>query len=170
MLVVIDLQEAYLDTFCKEKNEFRRLLRYLKKRIREAKESKEIIINLTHFEDGCTIPEVLEMYKNYKYLHFLGKDGYNGAECLSCFLERKKIQNEEIYLSGAFLDICILDTWKGLRKLGYRVMPVDDRLAMATTNNWRKLKKYPKKYRIRNDREKGNVSRGLPRGDREKLY
>jgi len=146
MLVVIDLQEYYLPEFQEDQERFDKLIGKLSARIRQAKEEEEIIVNLTCFEDGCTLPQVLEMGEGYKHRHFLAKCDFDGSSSLHGFISRKELLPEKIELCGAFMDVCVLDTWKGLRKLGYDVAPVDESLTICTPSNWREIKGYPKGY------------------------
>lgn len=118
----------------------------LEKRIQQARESKELVVNLSYFGDGFTLPEVIELIKTSNQSFFLGKEKEDGSNSIHCFCKRKKIHPEKIELCGAFLDVCILETWKGLKLLEYNVLPVNTDLAIATGNNWRNIKRYPDGY------------------------
>jgi len=156
MLVIIDLQDYYMPQFEKQRDKFSLLLEKLSNRIKKAKGRKETVINLTYREDGFTIPEVLEMGKGYGCRHFLLKQKFDGSEELHRFICEESQECKEIELCGAFEDVCVLDTWNGLRKLGYNVLPVEEDLTIATLDNWRKIKKYPDGY-LRRGNAKGRL-------------
>ena len=146
MLVVIDIQEYYLREFEKQKQMFNRFIETLEKRIQQAKKEEEIVINLTCFLDGFTLPEVLQLLENYKHRFFLGKEEMDGSNSLHEFFQRKKLSPKKIELCGAFRDICVLETWKGLKKLNYNLVPVKKDLSIPTSTNWKKIITYPKGY------------------------
>ncbi len=118
----------------------------ISKRIQQEKE--ELVINLTHFQDGPTLPEVTELINSTNNNYHLYKDSEDGSSSLQAFFKRKyiRVKEIEIELCGCFRDVCILETWKGLRRLNYLVTPIKKNLTVATTTNWRKLKGYPKGY------------------------
>lgn len=143
MLVIIDLQEFYLPYLYKQETQFKSLLENLEKRIDRSKRECETIVNLTCDMEGITIPEVLEMISGYKKTFFLYKKGFDGSTQLHDFLQGRK---EEIELAGIFMDVCLLQTWKSLKKMGYKVLPVSKDLTIKTRDNWRKVKSFPKGY------------------------
>jgi len=146
VLVIIDIQEYYLREFEKQKQIFNRFIETLEKRIQQAKKEEEIVINLTCFLDGFTLPEVLQLLGNYKRRFFLGKEEMDGSDSIHGFFERKKLSPEKIELCGAFRDVCVLETWKGLKKLNYNLVPIKKDLSIPTTTNWRKITTYPEGY------------------------
>lgn len=118
----------------------------LEKRIEEARTCQEIVVNLTHFQDGFTMPEVIQLIKSCNNSFFLGKEKEDGSGSIHCLCKRKKIKPETIELSGIFKDVCVLETWKGLKRLNYNVLPVNEKLVMPTSSNWRNIKTYPEGY------------------------
>lgn len=164
MLVVIDLQDHYIKEFLKQETHWDHLLVRLQERIVEAAKSKELIINLTCWEDGCTVPEVLSILKAYKRLVYLQKEDFDGSKELKLFIETKNLQDEPIELCGAFKDVCVLETWKGLKRSGYKIQPVDPSLVIETNNNWRQIGSFPKNYEKVRETKKTSVSKKRKKG------
>jgi nicotinamidase-related amidase len=146
MLVLIDLQDYYLPNFYAQEEIFESLLENLDQRLSEAKQRGEIVINLICQTDGVTIPQVLEMLKKHGEHRIICKDEFDGSEELDYFLKRNNLQDENIELVGAFRDVCVLDTWRGLKSLGYKVLPVKESLTIPTQDNWRKIERFPDGY------------------------
>lgn len=146
MLVIIDVQEYYIDEFQRQKKNFEEMIVGLAERVRLARECCEPVINLTHFGDGFTLPEVIELVKSVKRRFFLGKEQEDGSQSVHCLCQRKNINPGRIELCGAFRDVCVLETWKGLKRLEYNVTPVKNKLTIATGSNWRNIQKYPDGY------------------------
>ena len=159
MLVIVDLQEQYLRQFLKREPEWEKFLVKLDKRVFKAKDSMEVIINLTCQIDGMTIPAVLEMINDYPLKYGIDKADFDGSEEIIRFIDRKKMPFKSIELCGAFKDICVLDTWKGLKLKGYSVLPVQEDLVIETLSNWREIHAYPEGY----------IRPGLAREPRESL-
>lgn len=146
MLIIIDIQEYYLDEFRKQQNKFNKMIAGLRKRIQQARRIDELVVNLTCFDDGVTIPEILKLIADYPNKVFLGKGNYDGSTSLKGLFEIKGIRPKSIELCGVFKDVCVLETWKGLKKLGYNVSSINANLTLATSSNWRKIEKYPEGY------------------------
>jgi hypothetical protein len=123
----------------------------LRKRIQQAIKKEEIVINLTCFEDGFTLPEVLELIKPSNRSYFLGKRIFDGSMSIHSFIKREKISPENIELCGCFRNVCILETWKGLRKLNYSVLPINKNITLKTTLDWRGECTYPEGYLLEDD-------------------
>ncbi len=134
MLVVIDIQECYIREFQRQKKKFNTMMAGLSNRIQQARDNEELVINLTHFEDGFTLPEVIELVKSCKGSFFLGKEEMDGSAALHYSYQRKEIKPDYIELSGVFRNVCVLKTWKGLKNLGYNVLQVDKELTMSTSS------------------------------------
>lgn len=146
MLVIIDIQEYYISEFQKQSKSYDMMIAGLQERVRMARETKEVVINLTHFLDGFTMPEVIELVKTCNPSFFLGKEEEDGSSSIHTFCQNKKINPGRIELCGVFRDVCVLETWKGLKRFGYCVLPVNEGLTLATSLNWRKIEKYPDGY------------------------
>jgi nicotinamidase-related amidase len=151
MLVIIDLQDYYLDEFMEQRERYDSLIEKLQVRVKEAMLKREPIINMTCWHDGCTLPEVSEMIRGYAYKRHVGKTEFDGSQELHHILKMGSLDTSEIELCGAFKDVCVLDTWKGLKGLGYNVLPVDDDLVIPTPKNWRGISVYPDGYLRRRD-------------------
>lgn len=146
MLVLIDLQESYLEDFLHNRGRWGKFLKNLRERVRQAKESKETIVNVTSERDGLTVPCIYRMFKNYPLRYGIDKLDFDGSLELQSLISEKNIQTKNIELCGAFRDVCVLETWKGLKKKGLPVLPIEKSLTLPTTDNWRGINAYPKGY------------------------
>lgn len=146
MLVIIDLQEQYFKDFLKKEEEWEAFLERLNHRVQDAKESMEVVINMTSQMDGMTIPAVLEMFRDYPLRFGVCKDDFDGSKEIEDFIKRKKIPYKNIELCGAHKDVCVLDTWKGLKEKNLPVLPVREDLVIETLDNWRRIDVYPEGY------------------------
>jgi nicotinamidase-related amidase len=125
LLVIIDIQECYIDEFQKQKENYERMIAGLRKRVQQARDCREVVISLTHFRYGYTLPEIVELIN---------------------LTENSYLKVSKIELCGCFRDVCVLETWKGLKRFDYLVTPVKKSLTIATTSNWKELKEYPTGY------------------------
>lgn len=169
MLVIIDIQEFYIDEFRKQQKSFNKMIAGIRNRVGQARQNEELVINLTRFEDGFTLPEIVELIKSCNKGFFLGKDEEDGSTSLHCFCKRKNIKPKSIELCGIFQDICVLETWKGLKRLGYKVLSVNKCLTLATSTNWRKTDKYPDGY-LKESKMKFNTEEENAAQLKEKLH
>lgn len=146
MLVLVDIQEYYIDEFQRQKKNFEDMIVGLEERVSLAREYGEVVVNLTNFDDGFTLPEVIRLVTSVNPHFFLGKEQEDGSESIHCLCKRRNLKPSKIELCGAFRDVCVLETWKGLKHLNYNVVPIKRKLTIATGSNWRNIKEYPKGY------------------------
>ena len=144
MLVIVDLQDCYIREFRQQRESIKRLLDLLRIRVAEARKNGEEIINLICPMDGPPVPEIEEMlgpdYTN------LGKECYDGSEDIHRYIQRHHISPHEIELCGVFANVCVLHTWKGLKKFGYNVLPVKRTMTLFTYTTKEKVDTYPEGY------------------------
>jgi hypothetical protein len=158
MLVITDLQELYLKEFLEKEAEWDLFLSRLESRVKKSIDSFEVIVNLTTELEGITIPAVLEMFNNYPLKFGVNKKDFDGSTELSEFIERKQFSPGNIELCGAYKDVCILETWKGLKSKGFKVLPVQEDLVIETSDNWREINVYPEGFLQPRDKEKPRKS------------
>lgn len=143
MLVVVDLQDCYTKEYSQQRVRFSRLLERLRERVKLAKIEGELVINLLCFCDGDPIPEAEEILSEVPRV---GKDGYDGSKDLHRYFKMNKIEPSAIELCGIFANVCVLQTWQGLKELGYEVLPVDREMTLFTPTAKKKVTKYPEGY------------------------
>lgn len=146
MFVIVDLQDYYIPDLAAREPEWSLLLGNLKSRISTAKKRREPIVSLNSTHEGCTIPEVLEMLKGYPHRINALKDDFDGALELVDIIEHHNLYEEPIELCGIFRDVCVLETWKHLKDLGFNVLPIQRNLSLPTLDNWRRIAKYPEGF------------------------
>ncbi len=144
MLVIIDIQEYYDKDFRDQKEKFEEMMTRIRKRIILAKETNEIIINLTHFRDGSTKRKLQDLLSGYSNAFNISKNQEDGSRFICRFIKDRKLSPRFIELCGIFRNVCVLETWKGLKELGLPVTSVDEDLTLTT--DWLKIKEYPEGF------------------------
>jgi nicotinamidase-related amidase len=146
MLAIIDMQEVYNDYFFEQGTKKYDIIKNIKKRILFARQKKEWILNLSFDLDGQIISDIKYSLKNYNNKAFLLKKEFDGSTVIHKYIKKQNIIPNKIELCGVFKDVCVLETWKGLKAKGYIVTPVKDNLVISTETNWRNIKEYPIGY------------------------
>ncbi len=146
MLILIDIQEHYLTEFRRQQKNFERMIQAITGRIVRARKNQEPIINQTCFDDGCTLEEILDLIRGYEGTSFLGKEKWDGSHALHEFFCRKELDTSELELVGAFSNVCIRETWIGLKRLGYNLRPINDEMVLRTTRRTEEQEEYPEGF------------------------
>lgn len=143
MLVIVDMQDGYWEEFRKQMPIFEKALFRITRRIATAQARGEDTLVLSTPDDGLTLPEIWRVIppRGRTIVH---KDHFDGADALLRNIQHSLIP-DPIELVGAFRDVCVLETWKGLRRKEAYVLPVNPDLTIETTTRW-KNKRYPSGY------------------------
>ena len=142
--MVVDLQECYESEFAQQKNQFKKMLETIEEKVALAREGKEPIVNIICPPDGPPIPgldkllgcEVPTIYKN----------SHDGSKEIDRFVKRKNLCPNTVELCGVFANVCVLRTWIGLKKLGYKLEPVDTRAVLFVPTSRTRVASYPEGY------------------------
>ena len=146
MLVIVDLQEDYRDEFNRQRLTFKRTLQHLRQRILVAVENKEIILRLNNEQDGSLIKEIKELAPGYSLSYNLYKSTWDGSNQIFRFIKRNQLATSKIELAGAFVNVCVLKTWQGLKNRGLKVLPINKNLVLHAPGAKECIEEYPEGY------------------------
>jgi nicotinamidase-related amidase len=127
MLAIIDLQEIYRTDLELQKSQFQIFLQHLKSRVSQAYQVRELVICVANEHDGRLIPEVRKLLRREDRIP-LQKDDFDGSTEIDSYIKRVLFYKPKIELCGLFANICVLRTFKGLKNLGYEVIPCNKNL------------------------------------------
>jgi len=145
MLVVIDLQEYYLFDLRRHGDRFQRMLQAVVARIGQAWKKGESVVSLTCPYDGAVLPAVAAALRRAGAA-YVNKEEFDGSPELLDYLG-PSYHRLSLELGGIYEDVCVLETWKGLRRSKATVQSVDPRLTLPTLDNWRGVQgAYPPGY------------------------
>lgn len=120
MLILIDLQNYYLlDIPLRQRKE---LISNICLRVKEAIHKGEEIINVRGIIEGPLSKEIDRVLP--PSAHRIGKDQFDGSSIIINYCKKNYIPLEEVELCGVYAQICVLQTWLGLKRNGIKVRPV----------------------------------------------
>jgi hypothetical protein len=136
------MQEGYWSIFQQQLPVFERTQANIIHRVREARIRGEQVLTLATEGDGLILPEIWRAVaaKDKAIAH---KTRFDGTDVIMDHIDPR--QPGPIELVGAFRDVCVLETWKGLRRREAYVLPVSPDLTLETLDRW-KNKHYPRGY------------------------
>ncbi len=142
--MVVDVQDCYEKEFAQQRTRFERMLKKIEEKVALAREGKEPVISIICPSDGPPIQEVKEVLGNK--IPTLRKCAYDGSREIDRYIKRTGITPDPIELCGVFANVCVLYTWIGLQRLGYKLQHIDQDAVMFVPTSKTRVQEYPDGY------------------------
>jgi nicotinamidase-related amidase len=144
VLVIIDMQECYRDEMQAQHQKFDRFLKKLERKFANLREKQQPVVNLISPWEGNTFYEILHIIGEYNRTYYCHKDKFDGSAEILEECRRRKAKPKQVELCGLYTDVCVLDTWLGLKERDVNVLPVDPTMTFKSSFRvWRKVEKFP---------------------------
>ena len=141
-LVIVDMQKYFLERGGTVNAE---VIDVVVRRLREAKKRGEVVFSVTYDGAGENCEKVSDELRGYFNVVRVRKGQDDGAGRIKLAMIKRGVKVTKFSLVGVNLGYCVLETCKGLRKLGYDARI--DKSATNTHGSERVEAKYYKKQR-----------------------